>query len=86
MDEYRQLYLALRTDKWLKETYSKHTAKTDYVFCDNETGELVNKKVFYALWKKALALIGLEKSWTQTFLLFAPAFRNNYEALCWCEF
>ena len=62
MDEYRQLYLALRTDKWLKETYSKHTAKTDYVFCDNETGEFVNKKVFYALWKKALALIGLEKS------------------------
>jgi hypothetical protein len=141
MDEYRQLYLALRTDKWLKDgsspkereqrefirdfilimantfmrfgeqknlkwgdvlrfkkvkglsyveirvrketaknrkerkfwsrsgyyfrrikTYSKHTGKTDYVFCDNETGKPINKKTFYALWKNALALIGLENT------------------------
>jgi integrase len=41
---------------------SKHTAKTDFVFCDNDTGKPISKKVFYKFWKKVLALIGLEKS------------------------
>ena len=44
------------------KTFSKHTAKTDYLFCNNETGNPISKKVFYDLWKKALALIGLEHS------------------------
>ncbi len=44
------------------KSYSKHTAKTDYVFCDNGTGNPINKKVYYDLWRKALALIGLEKN------------------------
>jgi integrase len=44
------------------KSYSKHIAKTDYVFSDNETGKPINKKVYYGLWKKVLALIGLEKN------------------------
>jgi integrase len=42
--------------------YSKHIANSDYVFCDNETGKPISKKVYYGLWKRVLALIGLEKS------------------------
>jgi hypothetical protein len=42
--------------------YSKHTKTTDFVFCDNETGKPINRKVFYDLWKKILVLSGLEKT------------------------
>jgi integrase len=42
--------------------YSKHTKNNDFVFCDNETGKSINRKVFYDLWKKILVLIGLEKT------------------------
>jgi integrase len=44
------------------KTYSRHTGKDDFVFSDNDTGKPINKKVFYELWKKALALIGLENT------------------------
>jgi integrase len=42
--------------------YSKHTKNNDFVFCDNETGKPINRKVFYDLWKKILVLMGLEKT------------------------
>jgi integrase len=44
------------------KSYSKYTEKTDFVFCDNDTGSLISKKVFYAVWKQAMAASGLDHS------------------------
>ncbi len=38
---------------------SNHTKKDDYVFVDNETGNVISKKVYYELWKDIMGKSGL---------------------------
>ncbi|NBX66828.1 MAG: hypothetical protein EBQ96_07525 [Proteobacteria bacterium] len=44
------------------KNYSKHTKSSDWVFCDNETGEQLHKKVYYKLWADLLKECGLSET------------------------
>jgi integrase len=42
------------------KTYSRHTGKADFVFCDNETGKPIGKKVYYEIWRDIMTLSNLD--------------------------
>jgi len=41
--------------------YSKHTKRDDWIFCNNETGEPIHKKVYYKQWASLMKESGLDE-------------------------